>query len=407
MLERATGIASPLHPPFVDDAARTLASTTLGADGLAFEVAGPRALIAFEPTTTRAAILTAGGLCPGMNNVVRGLVLELVHAYGVHAIDGVRFGFEGFVPGAPEPLALDRAIVRDIHRLGGTLLGTSRLRVPTDVVADSLVRRGTDLVFTIGGDGTLRAARELDAELRRRRARTVVIAVPKTIDGDVGHVDTFGFTTAVEYARAAIDAAHAEARSARNGVGVVKLMGRDAGFIAAHATLASAEANFCLVPEFPIAIDDLTASLERRIRLRGHAVVVVAEGCGKSLATTTSEHDAAGNLRYASADLDIGPVLCAAIRHRFAVAGTAVVVKYIDPSYTIRAAPANASDAIYCARLARHAVHAAMAGKTGIVVGSCRGTYAHVPIGMAIADVRRVDAELWQTVCDVTGQLQY
>jgi 6-phosphofructokinase 1 len=407
-------VRSPLGGPFVDSDARTLAtieSTTATPidPKLAFERAGARASLAFDPARTRAAIVTAGGLCPGTNNVVRALVLELYHGYGVRSILGFRFGFEGMSPASGlDPIALTPEVVRHAHRLGGTLLGTSRLRREAAVLADVLQHHAIDVLFTVGGNGTLRAARSLVDELARRGATIAVVAVPKTIDDDIGFVDkTFGFDTAVEHARAAIDAAHAEAIAVRNGIGVVKLMGRDAGFVAAHATIASGEANFCVLPEFPFPLAGergLLAGLERRLQARGHAVIVIAEGCGKRLITPSSERDASGNPRYASAALDIGPYLCDAVKRHFAAASVTIQLKYIDPSYLIRAAPANTSDAFYCTALGRHAVHAAMAGRTGVLVGRCHGVYAHIPMELAIERTPRVDAALWQAVCEVTGQ---
>jgi len=395
-------VRSPLAGPFVDDDARTPAVQTT------FEQAGPRAILAFDPGRTRAAIVTAGGLCPGTNNVIRAIVLELHHRYRAREVVGFRYGFEGMAAGGLDPVVLTPEEVRHVHRLGGTMLGTSRVRRSASAMVDELERRGIDVLFAIGGNGTLHAVAEITAEIARRRLQTAVVAVPKTIDDDIAYIDkTFGFDTAVEHARAAIDAAHAEALAVRNGVGVVKLMGRDAGILAAHAAIASAEANFCLVPEFPFALagaSGLIAALERRLAARGHAVIVVAEGCGRILATRDAERDASGNLRYASPSLDIGPHLCDAIKRHFAAADIAITLKYIDPSYTIRAAPASASDAFYCAELGRHAVHAALAGRTGVVVGRCHGVYAHVPIGLAIERAPRVTDELWQAVREITGQ---
>ncbi len=396
------------------DDARTLAAieshSGLSVDlDAAFEKAGARPTIAFDPRSTRAAIVTAGGLCPGTNNVIRAIVLELHHRYGIRDVLGFRYGFEGMAAAndlPPLPLSLQQ--VRHVHRLGGTMLGTSRVRQTATTMVDALQRDRIDVLFAIGGNGTLHAAAEIVGEIDRRRIPVAVVAIPKTIDDDIAYVDkTFGFETAVEHARAAIDAAHAEALAARNGVGIVKLMGRDAGFVAAHATIASAEANFCLLPEYSFALGGaggLLASLERRLAARGHAVIVIAEGCGKSLATPDAERDASGNLRYASAALDIGPHLCEAVKHHFAAIAVPIALKYIDPSYTIRAAPANASDAFYCAELGRYAVHAVLAGRTGVLVGRCHGVYAHVPIALAIQQAPRVDDELWQAVREVTGQ---
>jgi 6-phosphofructokinase 1 len=402
--------ASPLPGPFVEEDERTLVSPLVRGPSveLSFERAGPRARLAFDPARTKAAIVTCGGLCPGINNVVRALSLQLLLSYGVREVVGFRYGFEGMTRGGLEPVVLSRDVVRHIHRLGGSVLGTSRGRQDTAELVNTLAASSVDVLFTVGGNGTLRAARDISEEIDSRGLPIAVVAIPKTIDDDIALIDkSFGFETAIEHARAAIDAAHVEAIGARNGVGVVKLMGRDAGFIAAHATLASAEANFCLLPEYPFAIrgpHGLLAALRRRLEQHGHAVIVAAEGCGLRLADGDAERDASGNLRYASPSLDFGPFLCDAIKRDFEAANVPITLKYIDPSYTIRAAPANAADAIYCAELARFAGHAAMAGKTNVLVGRCHGVYAHVPIPVVAGRLARVERELWLAVTEVTGQ---
>jgi len=385
---------SPASPPFVED------------DGASeFEPAGPRARVFFEPGAARAGIVTCGGLCPGTNNVVRTLFLTLLHRCRVHHVTGFRFGLAGLVAGGPEPVRVTPEMVRHAHRVGGTMLGTSRGRQDAAAIVDTLVARSIDMLFFVGGNGTIRAARDVQAEIARRGLRIAIVVVPKTIDDDVPIVDkTFGFDTAVAHAAAAIDAAHAEALGAQNGIGLVKVMGRDAGFIATHAAIASGEANFCLVPEFPFELERLFAALRARLARRGHAVLVVAEGCGASLAWPGAERDASGNLRYASSGLDIGPRLRDAIAEHFAGARVPTTIKYIDPSYTIRAAVASSSDAIYCADLARHAAHAAAAGRTGVLVGRLRGAFVHVPLELAATGARRVGPREWAAVREITGQ---
>jgi 6-phosphofructokinase 1 len=405
-------------PDFVPDDARVLLSveTTAGAPHVAplvFEKAGPRARIFFDPAHTRAGIVTCGGLSPGINNVVRAMVLELHYKYGVREILGYRYGFEGLDPAvgiAPMHLGPDQ--VRSVHTQGGSFLGLSRGRHDVGVMVDTLQRDRVDVFFVIGGDGSLRGAGAIAREIHRRGARIAVVGVPKTIDNDVAYVDkTFGFETAVEMARMAIDGAHAEAVSARNGVAVVKLMGRESGFIAAAATTASAEVNFCLVPEVRFEIDGpggLLVALERRLHERGHAVIVSAEGCGAALVHdhASAPHDASGNVRYASPEADIGPHLRDAIVSHFERVGMPITVKYIDPSYIIRSVPANAGDAIFCDTLGRHAVHAAMAGKTGIAMGRWHGVFTHVPLAVATSFRKRIDPDLttWLAVTETTGQ---
>lgn len=380
----------------------------------ALEKAGPRESLFFNPRKVRAGIVTCGGLCPGINNAVRSLYFELHHGYGVQDVLGFRYGFDGMERSAElQPVHLRPEHVRHIHRLGGSFLGTSRGRHEPAALAATLERLSIDMLFTVGGDGTMRGAHAIHEELVRRGRSIAIVSLPKTIDNDIPYLDkTFGFETAVDMARVAIDAAHTEACGARNGIGIVKLMGRDAGFIAATATLASSEANFCLLPEFPFVVEGdhgLLVAVQQRIERRGHAVIVVAEGCGALLAGPLeadglAERDASGNLRYVSGGLDIGPRLRDALRDHFARARIPVTIKYIDPSYTIRAATANGTDAVYCSELGRHAVHAAMAGRTDIVVGRYHDAYVHVPTTLAISHTRRVDEVLWTAVCEVTGQ---
>jgi 6-phosphofructokinase 1 len=377
------------------------------------EKAGPRARIHFDPKRTRAGIVTCGGLCPGINNVVRALVLELHHKYGVRSIFGVRYGFEGLVAGGAPMQPLGPADVRSVHTLGGSFLGLSRGMQSVPAMVDTLVKNQIDVLFAVGGDGTLRGAHAIHEEIAKRSLGIAVVGVPKTIDNDIAFVDkTFGFETAVEIARLAIDAAHAEAISARNGVSIVKLMGRDAGFIAATASLASADVNFCLVPEAPVELEGpsgLYAALQARLVERGHAVIVVAEGCAASLVSAPSkdaERDASGNVRYASAGLDAGTHLRDAVVAHFRALGMPISVKYIDPSYMLRSVPANATDAVFCDSLARNAVHAAMAGKTDVVIGRLHRAFVHVPIPLAVASKKRIDPDgaLWLAVTEATGQ---
>jgi 6-phosphofructokinase 1 len=412
---------SPLRLPggeapsdFVSDAARVLLSVerlsqTPGTE-LSFQKAGPRRKIYFDPSRTRAGIVTCGGLCPGINSVIRSVVLELHHLYGVRDILGFRFGYEGLNPerGLP-PVPLSPGVVQNIHRLGGSVLGLGRGTQDPACVVSYLAELGVNILLTVGGDGTLKGARAIAEFAARGGFPLSVVGVPKTIDNDIAFVDqTFGFETAVQVAAQALDAAHTEATSARNGVGVVKLMGREAGFISAHAALASLDVNFCLIPEVPFDLEGkggLFEALEARLLARGHALIVVSEGCGLALGRARTERDAPGNLRFASRD-DVGPPLCEAIRAHFKARSFPIVVRYIDPSYMIRSVAANASDNEYCDLLARHAVHAAMAGKTSLVIGRWNGYFTHVPLALSTTRKKRVDArsELWLAVTSTTGQ---
>ncbi|MDB4935844.1 MAG: Diphosphate--fructose-6-phosphate1-phosphotransferase [Labilithrix sp.] len=412
-------IADDEIPDYVPDGMRVLHDVELSPGEIpdtsrSFEKAGPREYLFFDPKTTRAGIVTAGGLCPGINNVIRSLVLHLVYKYGVQHVTGFRYGFAGLDPAsgfAPVPLGAEDVL--HVHARGGTMLGTSRGSHDPGVMVETLAKSRIDCLFAIGGDGTMRAAHAISEEAIKRGMNLAVVGIPKTIDNDIPFVDkTFGFETAVSMAKIAIDAAHTEALSALHGIGLVRLMGRSAGFIAAHAALASHDVNVCLVPEVRFDVDGphgLLAYLKRRLETRGHAVVVVAEGCGMRLAAKDGPRDASGNLRFASADLDIGTYLKERIEHYFAENAMPISLKYIDPSYMLRGVPANAIDAVFCDELARYAAHAAMAGKTDVMVGRWHRSFTHVPLPLALSAKKRIDPhkELWLAVTETTGQPRF
>jgi 6-phosphofructokinase 1 len=368
------------------------------------ELAGPREKIFFDPAQTVCGIVTCGGLCPGINDVIRAIVLSLFYHYGVAKVYGFRFGYEGLVRRLGHtPLDLTPESVENIVDAGGTMLASSRGPQDTAEMVETLRELGVNILFTIGGDGTLKGAGALAAEASRQSHPLSVIGVPKTIDNDISFVQmTFGFETAVAEARRAIYAAHTEAEGAKNGIGLVKLMGRDSGFIAAYSTLVDGLVNFCLVPEDPFTLSGLMDSLTKRLDRRGHAVIVVAEGAGQELLETSSEHDRSGNVRYG----DIGTFLRDSIKGHFTLIGREINLKYIDPSYIIRSQPANPHDSALCLLLGHNAVHAGMAGRTNMVVGLWNHQITHVPIRLATSKRKRIDPEawLWSSVLASTGQ---
>lgn len=380
------------------------------ADGrpTSFEKAGPRREVFFDPAKTRAAIVTCGGLCPGINNVIRSAYYQLFHRYGVRDVLGIRYGFQGLNPAVGDPpVVLTPQMVEGIHNLGGTVLGTCRGPQPAEAMVDLLVQQGIDILLCIGGDGTQRAVHVLAEEIGRRGLPIAIVGIPKTIDNDIPFVyRSFGFFTALEKAQEVIQGAHVEARGVFHGVGLVKLMGREAGYIAAGATLASQEVNFCLIPEQPFALegeDGFLAHLERRLVERRHAVVVVAEGAGQHLFPESElELDPSGNVKFR----DVGLFLKRRIREHFAARGLPAAVKYFDPSYAIRSVPANTADSLLCDSLARHAVHAAMAGKTDVLVGNWHNVFIHVPVPAVVRRKKLLppDGGLWTAVLEATGQ---
>ncbi len=410
--------SSPLHRigavevPFKTDADRILYENRVVAGGgeqrLSFEEAGPRRMIYFDPARTTVGIVTCGGLCPGLNDIIRGIVNQCFHQYGVTRVYGFRYGYEGLVQRyGHTPVQLRPASVEQAHNFGGTLLGSSRGQQNIGEMVDTLEDMNVDILFVIGGDGSLRGASEIAKEIDRRGLKKAVVGIPKTIDNDIRYLDkSFGFETAFAAAVQAVKCASVEATGAVNGVGLVKLMGRDSGFIACFAALAGSNVDFVLIPEVPFELEGprgLMEALRYRLLKRGSAVIVVAEGAGQPLIKNAPEaRDASGNQRYG----DIGLFLKDQINAFFKERRTEVNVKYIDPSYIVRSVPANAQDNVYCSRLAQGAVHAAMAGKTGMLVGRWHGAFVHLPLELVTEGRRKVDpsSELWHSVLESTGQ---
>ena len=413
-----TLVPSPLVVPeagtFVEDEERVFLdprpeqvreALAQGLEPPTFELAGPRRRLRFEPRRTRAAIVTCGGICPGLNDVVRSLVVELASRYRIDSVWGARFGYSGLRAGA-ELVALEPAAVDDIHLRGGSVLGTCRGTPPVSEIVDTLARHGIDLFFPVGGDGALRGAREISDEIARRGLEIAVVGLPKTIDNDIPWVRrSFGFQTAVRIAAEAVRAVHVEATAVRRGLGLVRVMGRHTGYLAATAALAAGVVDFCLVPESPFELEGergLLALVERKLDEQGHALLVVAEGAGQEFfAGQELGTDASGNRKLG----DIGAWLRGRLEEHFAARQPASM-KYLDPSYLVRSAPADTGDAMHAARLAQNAAHAALAGRTAMLVGYWHGLMTHVPLAALAGRSRRVDpqGELWWNVLESTGQ---
>jgi 6-phosphofructokinase 1 len=419
------GVNSPLlnadgtsHQSFIDDAdhvvvnirrAEIEAAVKNQEPLVSFELAGPRRKIYFDPSKLRCALVTCGGLCPGLNDIIRSIVLELYHHYGVRNIYGMRYGLQGFIPKyGHDVLSLDAAAVANILDRGGSILGSSRGPQDIDEIIDCLERMNIGILFMIGGDGTLRAAVKIADAIAERNLKISVVGIPKTIDNDIYMIArSFGFDTAVEVSTQAIIGAHNEAAGYPNGIGMIKLMGRHSGFIAATAALAQQDVNFVLIPEVDFDLvgpKGFLARLEKRLALRGHAVIVVAEGAGqKFFQNLPEERDESGNIRLN----DIGVFLKNAIAGHFKSKNIDVNIKYIDPSYMIRSLPANANDSVFCGFLGRNAVHAGMAGKTKLVIGRWNNNFVHIPMEAATSRRKKVspEGELWSAVLETTGQV--
>ena len=375
---------------------------------ISFEKAGPRENIYFEPAKTKVGIVTCGGLCPGLNNVIRSLVNELFYRYGISRVLGIQYGYEGLISSYNHSvIELTPPMVSSIHLIGGTFLGSSRGDQDVAKMVDTLEILNINVLFCIGGDGTLRGAHAIHKEIEKRKLKISVGGIPKTIDNDIDLIQkSFGFETAFSIANDIIRNAHNEAYGAFNGIALVKLMGRDSGFIAANAALAIQEVNFVLIPEFTFDLygpRGFLRVLKKRLEERHHAVIVVAEGAGQDFFDCSgSNKDVSGNVKYN----DIGIYLKDKISEEFKNKGFTHSIKYIDPSYIIRSAPANANDSKFCNLLAQNAVHAALAGKTDFVTGFWNNQFTLMPIEMVVAKRKKIDVEgeLWWNVLEATGQ---
>lgn len=405
--ERALHYVGEADKILLDDRLSALGTHRgLIAEQPAFELAGPRDQIYFDPTTLACGIVTCGGLCPGLNNVIRGVVLELWQSYGVRRILGFRYGYAGLLPGQ-EPVQLTPESVSGIQHQGGTMLGSSRGRQDAVAAVDYLVALGLGVLFVVGGDGTIRGAQAIADEIAKRGLKIGVIGIPKTIDNDIQFIDrSFGFETAFSEAVSVIRSAGVESRGAPNGVGLVKLMGRHSGFIACHAALASTDVNIVLIPEVSFALEGekgLFASLERRLAKYGNAVIVVAEGAGQELfAADPGGTDASGNVKFGDIGSRLRDEIIAHFKHR----NLGLNLKYLDPSYHIRSVPASPSDSVYCWNMSRNAVHAALAGNTRMLIGRWHNRFVHVPMALATRERKEVDThgDLWMSVVEATGQ---
>jgi 6-phosphofructokinase 1 len=375
---------------------------------VSFEKAGPREKLFFNSSEVKAGIVTCGGLCPGLNNVIRSLVMELWYRYQVRDIFGFRYGYEGLIPASGHiPVKLTPDEVSDIHLTGGSILGSSRGNQDVPEMVNTLKEMGIRILFCIGGDGTLKGAKAISDEADRQGYPLSVAGIPKTIDNDINFIErSFGFETAFSIASDIVRDARSEATGAYNGIALIKLMGRDSGFIAVHAALANKGVNFVLIPELNFSLEGENGFLnvlKKRLELKHYAVIIVAEGAGQNLfEDTATEKDRSGNVKKK----DIGVYLKNQISAHFGTLNIPVTVRYIDPSYIIRSAMANANDSKFCAQLAQNAVHGAMAGKTDFVVGLWNSHFVYLPIELTVKERKKVDleGELWWNILETTGQ---
>lgn len=373
--------------------------------------AGPRKELAFHPSNqVRPCIVTCGGLCPGLNSVIRELVIALCQLYGVSQVSGIPFGYRGFYSTHLRIVDLTPDKVQSIHHEGGSILGSSRGGHDNQRICDAIIAMRFNHIYIIGGDGTHRGAVKIFDELKKRCYMAAVVGIPKTIDNDIALIDkSFGFDTAVEEAQRSIKCAKIEAKCAINGIGLVKLMGRHSGQIAMFATLASRDVDCCLIPEVQFELDGkegLFQYIEDKLKTKGHMVIVVAEGAGMDLMELeqkVSGFDASGNKKLP----DVGLWLKQKINEDFSSRNREINLKLIDPTYEIRSVPANASDNLHCSLLAQSAVHGAMHGFSGFCVGLINTHFVLVPMeeicrrGRTKVDVR---SRMWHRVIATTLQ---
>ena len=372
------------------------------------ELAGARKKIYFDPQKMRVAIVSCGGICPGINSVIKSIVNTAHRVYGIPSIYGFRFGLNGLNPKYHlEYLTLTPERVNTIDLAGGSFLGTSRGPQPSDVIVDTLIRMNISCLFVIGGDGTMRAAHAIHKQIAAQGMNISVIGVPKTIDNDINFVqESFGFNTAVEKAADVIDNAFIEASSVYNGLAFVNLMGRESGFIAASASLSALETDLVLIPE--VRLDDellegMFTHLEACVRRKNYAIAVVAEGAGQELfPEETLEVDASGNVKFKDSTKFIMEKSLQFLREK----GLDCYPKYFAPGYLIRSVPANAYDKAYSSQLGALAVHACMSGHTDLVVTKLNGNYVYIPLELVTREKKRINIHslYWRSVLEKTGQ---
>ncbi|KAJ8772384.1 hypothetical protein K2173_027561 [Erythroxylum novogranatense] len=313
-----------------------------------FRRAGPREKVGLFQARGSACLCShLWGLCPGINTVIQEIVCGLNYMYGVDDILGIEFY-------SRNTLNLTPKVVNDIHKRGGTFIRTSRGGHDTHKIVDNIQDRGINQVYIIGGDGTQKGAARIHEEVERRCLQVAVAGIPKTIDNDI----------AVSFA-------------------IVLISILSGGFRWAFEYI------------------------EERIKENGHMVIVIAEGAGQEYvsqsmgAVDERDRDASGNRLL----LDVGLWLSEKIKDHFTNIHKTINMKYIDPTYMIRAIPSNASDNIYCTLLAHSAVHGAMAGYTGFTVGQVNSRHAYIPIARVTeTNTVKLTDRTWARVLASTNQ---
>ena len=337
---------------------------------------------------TRVGVLTSGGDCPGLNAVLRGLVLA-AEKLGWEVL-GFKDGFEGLLPPG-HYIVLDRARTSGIMPLGGTIIGTTnrghfvakvgsgnRAVVAAEVIEQAravLNRLQVQALIIVGGDGSMTTALQL------QEAGINCIGVPKTIDNDLeATAMTFGFDSAVAAVADALDRLHTTAMSHKR-VMVLEVMGRHAGWIALHGGIAGG-ADAILIPEIPFSHDKLAAFIERREAAGSlSSLVVAAEGATPRDGEQVLHRTETGEYRFGG----IGEVVAQELAARTGKETRCCVLGHLQ-----RGGPPTTLDRILGTRFGVKAVQLVNERHFGSMVSYQNYQVQHVPIAAAVNRLRLV-----------------
>lgn len=383
-----------------------------------FPEAGPRKELCFDPHRVKAAVVTTGGLAPGLNSVVHSIVDRHFNTYELNetlggAVYGIYDGFRGLRDCASNSTTLNPKVTLDWLRQGGSNLGSIRFRDPqgekhlVDEIAKSITQMAIDILYVIGGDGSQLIAHKVAQAV----PSISVLGVPKTMDNDVLWVrESFGFDTTVEQATHAINALHFEAQSTRR-VGLLQFFGAESGFVAANAALASGQVDLVLIPEAFNNLSDeqlqhywkmLLGHLDDRVKRQAHmphAIVVVAEGVETALVQQKSRKLGRKGDFLELLKQDIA----GKVRDR---RGRCLEIFVNEPRHYIRSGAANAHDQIFCERLGALAVDNGLAGYTNCMVSHWLTEYVLVPLELVVQGQKSIQTSgmFWRQVETSTGQ---
>lgn len=443
-----------------------LEGITPAAWNLTMPEAGPRRYVSYpQKNQLKVGILVSGGIAPGINAVISGIIARH-HAYQAwsqkinknYALEilGYSEALKGLLHAGRPAVPLDLKTVREAVNHGGSILPTARadelldLEDPKqrdgalDKVTSRLINQQIDILYIIGGDGSMRAAHAISCRARRNPINELsVIGIPKTMDNDILWVwQSFGFLSAVEFAKQAILQLHTEVMSNPR-LCVIQLFGSDSGFVVSHAALASGVCDAVLIPEVNFTLKQLSGYIRYRLQDRPHsdkpyggivalaetaipldwreyvsATAEVADGSEKVILTpeelraieTFESHgrrvhgqtpDAlrSGGLRLVS------QILQREIR-KLGDRWSSYRVFTNEPRHLIRSIEPSVSDVIFAQRLGTLAVDNAMAGYHDFMISQWLTEYVLVPLKLVVLGRKRVPEHgiFWKSVRASTGQ---